>query len=387
MRTERSARSIGIGTNALASSIVLVCRPRPQATSITDRRGFTQALKGKLDHALRDLQSGGIAPVDLAQAAIGPGMAVFSSYAKVVEADGTPMRVRTALSLINQALDEVTAEQEGEFDENTRWAIAWYTEYGMEDGPYGRADDLSRAKNVSVDGLVQAGIVKSGAGKVRLFEREELDPNWDPRTDSRLTVWEVAQHLIHRLLAGGEGSAGELLRESGDLAMLLETSHTGSSKSPKQRSGRRMPDHTTRSQPRGLRSALRHRRSPTARARSSKGSVDHGDQQNRDRVGNALSLLGKAFGPYVDRRMTKRSPMGGNWKAAYSDVNVEEDPSAQIGVILDHWQDAFRDELRATAGATSSEKLATGATNGHITSRSLRTMRIAPSTPSNAYSH
>jgi putative DNA methylase len=217
MRTERSGRSVGIGTNALASSIVLVCRPRSKAAGITDRRGFIQALKAKLGNALRDLQSGGVAPVDLAQAAIGPGMAVFSSYAKVVEPNGEPMAVRTALALINQLLDEVSAEQEGEFDEDTRWAIAWYAENGMDVGSYGRADDLSRAKNVGVDGLVRAGIVKSGGGKVRLLDRDELDPDWDPTTDNRLTVWEITQHLIRRLLGGGEASAAELLAKVGGL--------------------------------------------------------------------------------------------------------------------------------------------------------------------------
>jgi putative DNA methylase len=211
MRTELGNRMLSSGTNALASSIVLVCRPRPDSAGVTDRRGFIQVLKGKLGQSLRDLQSGGIAPVDLAQAAIGPGMAVFSSYAKVIEPNGEPMRVRVALALINQVLDEVSAEQEGEFDEDTRWAIAWYAEQGMDEGGYGRADDLSRAKNVSVDGLVRAGLVKSGGGKVRLLERDELDPNWDPLTDGRLTVWEVTQHLIRRLLNDGESSAAELL--------------------------------------------------------------------------------------------------------------------------------------------------------------------------------
>ncbi len=217
MRTERSARSVGIGTNALASSIVLVCRPRSVGAGVTDRRGFIQELKGKLGHALYDLRSGGVAPVDLAQAAIGPGMAVFSRYAKVIEPNGDPMRVRTALALINQVLDEVSAEQEGEFDEDTRWAIAWYAEQGMDEGDYGRADDLSRAKNVSVDGLVRAGLVKSGGGKVRLLDRNELDPNWDPTKDSRLTVWEVTQHLIRRLMKENEASAAELLAKVGGL--------------------------------------------------------------------------------------------------------------------------------------------------------------------------
>jgi putative DNA methylase len=217
VRTEASNRMLSMGTNALASSIVLVCRPRPLGAGATDRRGFIQVLKRKLGHALRDLQSGGVAPVDLAQASIGPGMAVFSSYAKVVEPDGTAMRIRTALALINDALDEVSAEQEGEFDEATRWAIAWYAENGMDVGSYGRADDLSRAKNVAVDGLVRAGIVKSGGGKVRLLDRDELDPSWDPTTDDRLTVWEITQHLIRRLLGGGEASAAELLAKVGGL--------------------------------------------------------------------------------------------------------------------------------------------------------------------------
>lgn len=158
MRTEASNRMVSSGTNALASSIILVCRPRRVDAGITDLRGFQQALKARLSNDLRLLQTGGIAPVDLAQAAIGPGMGVFSAYSKVVEPDGSSMRVRRALALINQALDEVTAEQEGEFDGDTRWAIAWYEEHGMDAGPYGRADDLSRAKNVSVEGLVRVGL-------------------------------------------------------------------------------------------------------------------------------------------------------------------------------------------------------------------------------------
>ena len=127
------------------------------------------------------------------------------------------MRVRTALGLINQVLDEVSAEQEGEFDEDTRWAIAWFAEHGMDAGPFGRADDLSRAKNVGVDGLVRAGLIESGGGKVRLLDRNELDPNWDPTKDSRITVWEVTQHLIRRLMDESEASAAELLAKVGGL--------------------------------------------------------------------------------------------------------------------------------------------------------------------------
>jgi putative DNA methylase len=216
MRTELGNRMISSGTNALASSIVLVCRARPSLASLTDRRSFVQALKSRLSHDLRMLQSGGVAPVDLAQAAIGPGMAVFSSYAKVVEPNGSSMTVRTALALINQVLDEVSVEQEGEFDEFTRWAVAWFSEYGHDEGQFGRADDLARAKNVSVDGLVRAGVARSSAGKVALLSRAELPTDWDPATDTRVTVWEVCQHLIRRL-DEGTAAAGELLANVGGL--------------------------------------------------------------------------------------------------------------------------------------------------------------------------
>ena len=218
VRTERSARSIGIGTNALASSIVLVCRPRPTEAIIATRKDFLAALKREIPPALRQLQQGSIAPVDLAQAAIGPGMAVFSRYKQVLEADGSPMRVRAALSLINQALDEFLAEQEGEYDGDTRWALAWYEQYGHEQGPYGVAETLSKAKNTSVHGLVEAGILEARAGKVRLLRRDELDPEWDPQKDKRPTAWEACQHLIYDLEKGGEQSAAGLLAKLGSLS-------------------------------------------------------------------------------------------------------------------------------------------------------------------------
>jgi putative DNA methylase len=169
----------------------------------------------ELPGALRNLQHGNIAPVDLAQAAIGPGMAVFSRYARVVEADGRSMTVRTALGLINQVLDEILAEQEGDFDADTRFAITWFEQRGTDEGPYGEADVLARAKDTSVDGMERAGILVSHAGKVRLVRRDELDRAWDPATDSRLTVWETAQHLVGRLVENGEGAAADLLRRLG----------------------------------------------------------------------------------------------------------------------------------------------------------------------------
>jgi putative DNA methylase len=218
MRTERDARSRGIGSNALASSIVLVCRPRPANAPLATRKEFLTALRQELPAALRNLQQGNIAPVDLAQAAIGPGMAVFTRYAKVMETDDSPMTVRTALALINQALDEVLAEQEGEFDGDTRWALAWFEQFGMDEGPYGVAETLSKAKNTAVGGLVEAGVVRARGGKVRLVKRDELPDDWDPARAGRLTVWEAAQHLIRTLDRQGEPAAAALLHQLGGLA-------------------------------------------------------------------------------------------------------------------------------------------------------------------------
>jgi len=219
VRSEMSTRSVASGTNALASSVVLVCRPRQVEASLASRREYISALTAELPEALRHLQHGNIAPVDLAQASIGPGMAIFSRYSKVMEADGSAMSVRTALALINQALDEVVAEQEGEFDADTRWAIAWFQEVGMDASDFGRAELLSKAKVTSVHGMVEAGILEAKAGKVRLLRREELDDEWNPTSDKRLTVWEVTQHLIRRLNEG-EGAAALLARQLGSNAEI-----------------------------------------------------------------------------------------------------------------------------------------------------------------------
>lgn len=218
MRSEMSSRSVARNTNALASSIVLVCRPRPDDAPRTTRREFIMSLKQELPRAIRQLQRENIAPVDLAQAVIGPGMAVFSRYREVLEADGSPMPVRTALALINQEIDEILAGQEADFDPETRWAIAWFEQYGFKEAEYGVAETLSKAKNTSVSGLVEAGILEAGGGKVRLLRKDELDPDWDPSRDERLTVWEVTHHLIRRLDEGGEGEAARLLRKVGPVA-------------------------------------------------------------------------------------------------------------------------------------------------------------------------
>jgi putative DNA methylase len=215
MRTEGATRLLASGTNALASSIALVCRPRSKTAVLATRKDFLAALKAELPDALRHLQQGSIAPVDLAQATIGPGMGVFSRYSTVVEADGSSMPVRTALGLINHVLDETLAEQEADFDADTRWAVAWFEQSGMNPGPFGVAETLSKAKNTAINGLVAAGILESNAGKVRLLDRSELADIWEPTADTRLTVWEVAQHLIRALESGGEKEAAALLRKVG----------------------------------------------------------------------------------------------------------------------------------------------------------------------------
>ena len=218
MRTERAVRSVGIGTNVLASSIVLVCRPKAASASTATRREFLTALKVELPVALTHLQRGNIAPVDLAQAAIGPGMAVYTRYAKVLDAEGKPLSVREALALINQTLDEALAEQEGDFDADSRWALAWFEQSGFADGEFGVADVLARAKNTSVAGMVEADILASSRGKVRLLRPDELAADWDPTTDPRLTAWEMVHHLIRSLEAGGEGAAAELVAKLGSKA-------------------------------------------------------------------------------------------------------------------------------------------------------------------------
>jgi putative DNA methylase len=283
MRTELSNRMIGAGSNALASSIILVCRQRPASASTATRRDFVAALKGpsreereqleqekkrkelssarreeirvrledNLPAALVKLQSGNIAPVDLAQAAIGPGMAVYSRYAKVLDADGNPVPVRAALALINQVLDEALAEQEGDFDADTRWALTWFEQMGFNDGDYGIAEQLSKSKNTAVQGLVEAGIILSKAGKVRLLKPAELPGSAgvspvsisgsatsvshgfekeicgqdgraprSPRNAHRLTVWEMVHQLIRVLEVSGESAAADLVAKLGTEAEI-----------------------------------------------------------------------------------------------------------------------------------------------------------------------
>jgi len=269
MRTELANRMRGSESNALASSIVLVCRQRSSNAPTATRREFLAALKGptheerlrleqerkrpglsparreeirerlddNLPAALAKLQSGNIAPVDLAQAAIGPGMAVYTRYAKVLDAEGNPLPVRAALALINQTLDEALAEQEGDFDADSRWALTWFEQTGFAEGDYGVAEQLSKSKNTAVAGLVEAGILVSKAGKVRLLKPVELPADWDPEDEkrgkrsekregssltphsSRLTPhWMMVHQLIRVLESGGEGAAAALVAKLGSQA-------------------------------------------------------------------------------------------------------------------------------------------------------------------------
>jgi putative DNA methylase len=220
MRTENQTRLVGMVTNALASSIVLVCRKRAADAHAATRRDFVTALKAELPVALAHLQRGNIAPVDLAQAAIGPGMAVYTRYTKVLDADGKALSVRDALALINQTLDEALAEQEGDFEADSRWALAWFEQSGFAEGEYGGAETLSKAKNTTVSGMVEARILASSRGKVRLLKPFELPADWDPATTPRLTAWGMVHHLIRSLEASGEGAAAALVAKLGTKAEI-----------------------------------------------------------------------------------------------------------------------------------------------------------------------
>jgi putative DNA methylase len=219
MRTEKEGRSIQNGFNALASSIVLVCRKRAKEAPSVSRREFIRELNNTLPEALNEMTRGSgeevspVAPVDFSQAIIGPGMAVFSKYSAVLEADGSAMSVRTALQLINRFLAE------DDFDADTQFCLSWFEQNGWKDGPYGDAETLARGKGTSVDGVKDAGVIESGGGKVRLFKWSEYPTDWDPLTDNRTPVWEALHHLIRALKRdGGETASGALLAALGGKA-------------------------------------------------------------------------------------------------------------------------------------------------------------------------
>ena len=214
MRTELGNRLLASKSNALASSIVLACRPRAVSASLATRGEFIAALRKELPEAVRLLKSGNIAPVDMAQSTIGPGIKVFSRYARVVEADGSSMSVSVALRIINDVLGEILDGEEAELDTDTRFALSWFAQHGYDPGLSGDADSVARAKNTSLEGIEESGIGEARQGKFRLFERSELNQEWSPIDDPRLTVWEVLQYLV-AALEESESEAAELLHTLG----------------------------------------------------------------------------------------------------------------------------------------------------------------------------
>ena len=220
MRSERKGRMLSLNTNALASSILLTCRPRPADARAVARRAFVAALKSELPEALRTLMQGAIAPVDLAQAAIGPGISVFSRYAKVREADGSDMSVRDALQLINATLDEVLGEQESDLDSDTRFAVRWYRQYGWQADSSGIADQLARSSDTSLAELQRGGIFEAKGGKARLLSPTQLNEGWDPVADEHVSVWEATVRLAAVLAKDGVDKVAELLPAVGEKVSL-----------------------------------------------------------------------------------------------------------------------------------------------------------------------
>ena len=217
IRTEMANRMIASGTNALANSVVLVCRKREGRAETISRAEFIGALKRELPPAIEELQKANISPADMPQSAIGPGMGIFSRCEAVLEADDSPMTVKTALQFINRELDEYLGGIQGEFDADTRFAVTWFEQNGMAAGDYGTANSIATARGISVDSVKHAGIVESAAGKVRILKRDEIDAGWDPAADAHLTVWECCQHLVRELEEGGEQAAALLLRKIGPI--------------------------------------------------------------------------------------------------------------------------------------------------------------------------
>tara|TARA_R110001583_G_scaffold66746_3_gene191494 strand:+ start:19609 stop:22503 length:2895 start_codon:yes stop_codon:yes gene_type:complete len=222
IRTERGNRSVGIGTNALASSIILVCRRRLNNSETISRRQFQRELRDDMPEALEAMIGGNqgvspIAPVDLAQAAIGPGIAIFSKYESILEADGSKMSVHEALILINRAITDYLNPDSGNFDADTLFCDDWFSQYGWSAGSYGEADTLARAKGTSVDGVRDAGVVESGGGKVRLLKWGEYPSDWDPKADTRTPIWEACHQMIRVLNKRGEVEAGVLLARMPEL--------------------------------------------------------------------------------------------------------------------------------------------------------------------------
>ena len=215
IRTEKPGRMISVGTNALANSVVIVCRKKAEEPEVITRSQFIRALKIELPNAISELQSANVSPADIPQSSIGPGIGIFSRYEKILEADDSPMTVKTALQLINSELDEFLNDLHGDFDPDTRFAATWFEQNGYDKGNFGDANSLATARGISVESAKHAGIIESSAGKVRILKREELEPDWDPNSDTRLTIWECCQHLVRVYEDGGEDAAALLIKKMG----------------------------------------------------------------------------------------------------------------------------------------------------------------------------
>ena len=209
---------IGSGTNALATSVVLVCQRRLESALTLSRTDFRRQLRQELPQALKELERANIAPVDVAQAAIGPGMAIYSSAKAVLNPDDSPMSVREALIEINAALDEYLSQDEGDLDADSRFALTFFESFGYKERDFGDAEGLAKARNLSVDGCGRGRHPALRGRQGALLQRAELPEDWDPASDKRLCVWEATQQLIKRLEAGGEDKAAELLLQLKSLA-------------------------------------------------------------------------------------------------------------------------------------------------------------------------
>lgn len=215
IRTELANRLRGIKFNALANSVVLVCRIRRADAGVATRSEFIRELQQNLPAAIRQLQSANVSPADIPQSAIGPGMGIFSQYKYILEADDSPMSVKTALQLINAELDEFLNDFQGDFDPETRFTASWFEQNGYAKGDFGSANSLATARGIAVDGVKHAGIIESSAGKVRILKRDELDADWDPNSDTHLTIWECCQYLVKEYENGGETVAAMLVKKMG----------------------------------------------------------------------------------------------------------------------------------------------------------------------------
>jgi putative DNA methylase len=255
IRSELGNRMTASGTNALASSIVLVCRHRPASATTITRADFLRVLRREMPDALAEIRRAGVGPTDIQQAAIGPGIGIFTRHASVLSTDGTPLLVKDALKLINQVREEITSTSDADYDSETRFALDWFAAKGFDKGKSGDAIVMTNAVNVSLDGMNAVGFFEARGGDARLLKREEL-PDWDPADDARGTVWEACQHLVKRLSAedGGSTRPPPSTIGWGHWPIPRTLLHAAFTISASRTSGRRRATSTTSSTKSGIRS-------------------------------------------------------------------------------------------------------------------------------------